>query len=183
MAGLATAGVVAGGAMVASAGVGSAAPLTGSADAVVDVVNNLGLTDVAQSDAVDAPDVDVTVNDDGTVDLSMTNPNTEHATACGLAVVSAFDVPPHGVTGPEDLPGAVYPVAGEDGEFDPSDFFTTDDLDVTTQALDPGVYAVVSQCVAWENGADFLNGVDPIGTSSNQPHYFFTLGEFGDMLS
>lgn len=181
-AGAATAGLVAGGSL-AITGVASAAPATGSADAVVDIVNQFDLGDVAQSDDVQAPDLDVTVNNDDTVTLDLTNPNTENWTACTLAVTSAFDAPADGVVTWDVVNNAAYPVAGDDGEVDPDDFFTTDDLSVTTQALDAGIYAASSNCTAWESGQAFMDGDDPIGTTANQPYYFFTLGDLGESLS
>lgn len=150
-------------------GAASAAPITGSADAVADFVTGLGLADVAAHDGVEAPGQGVVVNDDGTVTLEMSNPNTDGFTACGVAIYPALDAPGDGVVTAGSLAVAEFPAEAEDG------FFTGDEV-ITTPKLNPGIYAVSSSCSLWDDGGDFLDGEPAEGSSANQPHYFVTLG-------
>lgn len=185
--GLASAALIASGLAGVAAGTASAAPITGSADAVANIFNSLGLANVAVSKNVAPPELGVTVNGDGSVGLKMSNPNTNDLgtfTACGLMIVPALEAPPNGVVTMDRIPGAVYPSAVDAmGKKIAEDFFVSDvPLDKTTQVLDPGVYAVSSNCARWTTGAEFLQGKPAIGTTANQPFYFVTLGALGDMF-
>ncbi|GEM_PF-5946730 len=162
-AGIASAMVTVGG------GAASAAPITGSADAVADFVTGLGLAQVAAHEGVKAPGQAVTVNDDGTVTLEMENLNDAGFTACGVGIYPALETPAGGVPTLESIAVAAFPEEAEDG-------FFRDDLDVTTPKLNPGIYAVSSSCSLWDSAQDFLDEKDPVGSTANQPHYFVTLG-------
>lgn len=173
-AGAAAAGFAA--AMVAvGGGAASAAPITGSADAVADFVTGLGLAQVAKHKDVKAPGQAVTVNDDGTVTLSMkydNEPGAGEYIKCRVAVYPALEAPADGV--PVAAGVATFPdadEANENGEF-------RGDVDLTTGKLAPGVYAVSSSCSLWETAGDKAGTLAdvPKGSTANQPHYFVTLG-------